>query len=273
MAFKNRFLTGVTLFILLGVIFLSVAYLFTIPDTKWLRYKNPDITSLMKYRIKMHKGNYKIKKKWRNLSEISPYLIKAVLIAEDDRFYMHEGFDIEGIKEAIKKDIKRGKLVAGGSTISQQLAKNLFLTPEKTFARKLKEALITWRLEKNLSKRRILELYLNVVEWGPGIFGAEAAANHYFGKSASDLTPEEAARLASVLPAPLRFNPISNSRFVETRSSIILEIMRRRGILPPEYEAVPEPVEGPPENQQIFRDTSRPALTEEEFAGDEGNNK
>jgi len=235
MTFTKKVFKGVVLFCFLGILFLSVAYLFTIPDTKWLKQKNPDLTALMKYRLSKAPKGYRITKKWVNLSEISPYLIKAVLIAEDDRFYMHEGFDVEGIKEAIKKDIKKGRFVAGGSTISQQLAKNLFLTPEKTFSRKLREAIITWRLERNLSKRKILELYLNVVEWGPGIFGAEAASNYYFGKKAIDLTPDEAARLASVLPNPLRYSPLGNSRFVENRSALILEIMKRRGIIPPEY--------------------------------------
>lgn len=231
----RKFLKSLILFSLLALLFLFIAYLFTIPDTAWLRHKNPEFTSLMKYRLKINPNGYHIKKKWVNLSEISPYLIKAVLIAEDDRFYMHEGFDIEGIKEAIQKDLKKGKFVAGGSTISQQLAKNLFLTPEKTVARKLREAIITWKLEKALSKRRILELYLNVVEWGPGIFGAEAASNYYFGKSAKELTPEEASRLAAILPNPLRYK-LNGSRYVENRSAFILEIMRKRGIIPPEYE-------------------------------------
>ncbi|MFN3740692.1 MAG: monofunctional biosynthetic peptidoglycan transglycosylase [Thermodesulfovibrionales bacterium] len=235
MASRRKFFKFLIFFSLLVVLFLSIAYLFSIPDTAWLRHKNPELTSLMKYRLKTNPKGYRIKKKWVNLSEISPYLIKAVLIAEDDRFYMHEGFDIEGIKEAIRRDLKKGKFVAGGSTISQQLAKNLFLTPEKTVTRKLREAILTWRLEKNLSKRRIIELYLNVVEWGPGIFGAEAASNYYFEKSAKELTPQEASRLAAILPNPLRYN-LNGSRYVENRSAFILEIMRKRGIIPHEYE-------------------------------------
>ncbi len=235
MASRRKFFKYLLLFSILALLFLFIAYLFTIPDTVWLRHKNPELTSLMQYRLKTNPKGYHIKKKWVNLSEISPYLIKAVMIAEDDRFYMHEGFDIEGIKEAIRKDLKKGRFVAGGSTISQQLAKNLFLTPEKTLARKLKEALITWRLEKNLSKKRILELYLNVVEWGPGVFGAEAASNYYFGKSAKELTPEEASRLAAILPNPLKYK-LNDSRYVENRSAFILEIMRKRGIIPPDYE-------------------------------------
>jgi monofunctional biosynthetic peptidoglycan transglycosylase len=113
-----------------------------------------------------------------------------VLIAEDDKFWTHEGFDYEAIQKAIEKDIKKRKFVLGGSTISQQLAKNLYLTPSKNPVRKIKEAILTWRLEKNLSKKRIIELYLNVVEWGDGLFGIEVAARHHFGKSVSDLTAQ-----------------------------------------------------------------------------------
>ncbi|MCX7793161.1 MAG: monofunctional biosynthetic peptidoglycan transglycosylase [Thermodesulfovibrionales bacterium] len=235
MSLGKRFFKYLLIFFFSGLIFLFIAYLFTIPSTAWLKHKNPELTSLMNYRLKKASPGYHIRKKWVPLSEISPYLIKAVLIAEDDRFYMHEGFDIEGIKEAIRKDIKKGKFVAGGSTITQQLAKNLFLTPERTITRKMKEAIIAWKLERTLSKKRILELYLNVVEWGPGVFGAEAAANYYFGKSSRELTPEEAARLAVVLPNPIRYNPLSGSRYVENRAAFVLEIMRKRGIIPPEY--------------------------------------
>ncbi|HAK89281.1 MAG TPA: monofunctional biosynthetic peptidoglycan transglycosylase [Nitrospiraceae bacterium] len=172
--------------------------------------------------------------------------MKAVLIAEDDKFYRHEGFDFEAIQKALEKDIKKKKFKFGGSTISQQLAKNLYLTPSKNPVRKIKEAVLTWRIESTLSKRRILELYLNVAEWGEGIFGIEAAARHYYGKSASALAPEEAARLASVLPNPRKYNPIGTSKYVENRSRIIYDIMVRRGIVIPEYEEI----ENIPETEQ-----------------------
>src|SRR3989304_1548083 len=129
-------------------------------------------------------------------------MAKAVIIAEDDKFWSHEGFDIEAMQKAIEKDLLAGKFKAGGSTISQQLAKNLYLSPAKSPIRKLREAIITWKLERTLSKRRILEIYLNAAEWGEGIFGVEAAARHHFGKSAAELSPMEAARLAAVLPNP-----------------------------------------------------------------------
>ncbi len=185
--------------------------------------------------------NLKIKRQWVPLKRISPYLIKAVLIAEDDKFYQHEGFDFEAIQKAMEKDFKEGKFKAGGSTISQQLAKNLFLSPSKNPIRKLKEAILTWRLERALPKKRIMELYLNVVEWGEGIFGIETAARNYYGKPASALGPEESARLAAVLPNPRKYNPLSKSKFVVNRSRIFYNIMVRRGIVIPAFEEVMAP--------------------------------
>jgi monofunctional biosynthetic peptidoglycan transglycosylase len=178
------------------------------------------------------------------LSRISPFLVKAVIIAEDDKFWKHEGFDFEAIEKAVETNIRKKKIKFGGSTISQQLAKNLYLTPSKNPSRKLKEALITWRMERALSKRRILEIYLNVVEWGEGIFGAETAAAHYFGKPASALNADESSRLAVALPNPLKYKVTGNSRYVEKRSRVIYDIMVRRGIVVPEYEDI---MKEPPE--------------------------
>jgi monofunctional biosynthetic peptidoglycan transglycosylase len=231
------------LIILFSAIFLSAAYYFIFPDISGLKKNNPAKTSFMEYR---EKESAKLGKKirisqiWTPLSQISPYLIKAVLIAEDDKFYSHEGFDFEALQKAVEKDIKEKKFKFGGSTISQQLAKNLFLTPSKNPVRKIKEAIITWRLEKTLSKKRILEIYLNVAEWGEGIFGIEAASRHYYAKPASALGPEEAARLASVLPNPRRFNPTGTSKYVGNRSKIIYDIMVKRGIVVPAYEELME---------------------------------
>jgi monofunctional biosynthetic peptidoglycan transglycosylase len=194
--------------------------------------------------------HYKIIQIWTPLSKISPYLTKAVLIAEDDKFWKHEGFDYDSIQKAIEKDIQKRKYKFGGSTISQQLAKNLYLSPVKSLWRKTLEAVLTWKLERNLSKRRILELYLNVVEWGEGIFGAEAAARHYFGKASADLSPLEAARLAAVLPNPRKFDPTGNQRYVLNRSRIIYEIMLKRGIVEPEFERMGgAPRENQPEKE------------------------
>lgn len=193
---------------------------------------------------------YRIQQKWVPLSRISPYLIKAVLIAEDDKFWSHEGFDYAAMQKALEKDIRAKKFKLGGSTISQQLAKNLYLSPAKNPVRKIREAIITWRMERALSKKRILELYLNVAEWGDrGIFGIETAALHYFGKPASDLNPEEAARLAAVLPNPRKFNPLGESRYVLNRSNLIYSIMVRRGIVVPEYQEVVEETAGQAEEE------------------------
>jgi len=225
------------------LILLPIAYLLLMPNLSKLKKENPKKTALMEYREKTLKERgrkYRVDQRWVPFSKISPYLVKAVLIAEDDKFWNHEGFDYEAIQKAMEKDLKAKKFKFGGSTITQQLAKNLFLSPEKSLIRKASEAVITWRMEKVLSKKRILELYLNVTEWGEGIFGAEAASRHYYGKSSSELTPEEAARLASVLPNPRKYNPTGDQRYVMNRSDLIYSIMIRRGIVIPEYKEVTE---------------------------------
>lgn len=217
-----------------------IAFQFVYPDISALKKENPDKTSFMKYREDewAREGKkYKVIQKWVPLGAISPYLIKAVLIGEDDKFWSHEGFDYESIQKALEKDVKAKKFKLGGSTISQQLAKNLFLSPSKSPVRKIREAVITWRMEKALSKKRILELYLNVAEWGDrGIFGIEAAARHYYNKPASALGPEEASRLAAILPNPRKFNPLGDSKYVANRSRLIYSIMVKRGIVAPEYD-------------------------------------
>lgn len=225
----------------IGILIVCAAafYLIAIPSVSYLKNTNPKKSALMEIREAewaAKGGKRRVNLLWRPISAISPYLVKAVVISEDDKFYEHEGFDFEAMKAAVEKDIKAGKFKAGGSTISQQLAKNLFLTPTKSPLRKVKEAIITWRLEQSLSKRRIIELYLNIVEWGDGTFGAEAAAQRYFGKSAADLSPMEACRLAVVLPSPRKLNPVGDSRYVSSRAEFIHAIMIRRGIIEPEYE-------------------------------------
>ncbi|MBI5676112.1 MAG: monofunctional biosynthetic peptidoglycan transglycosylase [Nitrospirae bacterium] len=210
--------------LIISAMLLCSGFSFIYPDINRLKKENPQKTSFMKYREdewRQHGRKISIRQTWRPLSGISQYLIKAVLIAEDDKFYQHEGFDFEAIQKALEKDIKQKRFKFGGSTISQQLAKNLYLSPSKNPARKLLEAFLTWRIENTLSKKRILELYLNMAEWGDGIFGIEAASLHYYGKPASALNPEEAARLASVLPNPIKYNPAGRSAYVEKRSRII----------------------------------------------------
>ena len=195
----------------------------------WWKYVDPGMTRFME--IRLDEARVKNPKalqqhQWRPYAKISPQLKRAVIAAEDDKFVDHEGFDWEGIQKALEKNQRKGKVVAGGSTISQQLAKNLFLTPSKTPWRKAQEAAITLMLELLWDKRRILEVYLNSVEWGDGIFGAEAAARRYYGLSAAQLSAEQAARLAVMLPAPRRYERNPYSPFVNERTQAILGRMQ-----------------------------------------------
>lgn len=171
---------------------------------------------------------------WKN---ISPYIKWAVILSEDAKFYRHHGVDYEAIKQAFKKNLEMGKYVRGGSTITQQLAKNLFLSREKTIIRKLKELIIAYLLETTLSKTRILELYLNVAEFGPMVYGVNHASWFYFGKPPSDVTPLEAAMLASLLPGPKIFNPYRNLEKVESKAKKLLGNMYKAGVVSKEiYE-------------------------------------
>lgn len=218
-------------------------YAFT-PDVNELKKTNPIPSSFMNYRMEQWKEDgldKQIQQNWVKLKQISPYVIKAVLISEDDKFWKHDGFDEQGLEDAFEKNLKEGKFSAGGSTISQQLSKNLYLDPSKNPIRKIKEAILTYRIEHTLSKKRIIEIYLNIAEWGDGIFGIEAAARHYFHKSAKNLTAMEAAKLASVLPNPILYNPIGTQKFVVKKSNHLYKIMQRRGIVIPEFVEIMKP--------------------------------
>jgi monofunctional biosynthetic peptidoglycan transglycosylase len=174
--------------------------------------------------------NAALKHRWVAYKNISPNLKRALIAAEDAKFVDHEGFDWEGIEKAYEKNLKKGKVVAGGSTISQQLAKNLFLSTKRTPWRKLEEAMITVMLESTMSKRRIFEIYLNVIEWGNGIFGAEAAARHYFGTSAKNLSSEQAAKLAAMVPNPRYYDKHQSARGLNRKTGIILHRMNSAAI-------------------------------------------
>ncbi|HSF46849.1 MAG TPA: monofunctional biosynthetic peptidoglycan transglycosylase [Burkholderiales bacterium] len=190
---------------------------------------NPASTAFIDARLAALKGkrsdDARIKQQWVPYPRISIHLKRALIAAEDAKFLQHEGFDWEGIEHALEKNLKRGKVVAGGSTISQQLAKNLFLSGERNALRKAQEAIITLMLESVMSKRRILEIYLNVIEWGEGVFGAEAAARHYFGTSAAELDQAQAARLAAMTPRPRWYDHHRNSRALARKTEIILARM------------------------------------------------
>ena len=246
----------ILLILILFCPFIYGGYYFFVPDVARLKRWNPPRTSFMDYRLRQWEQQgkkKKIRQTWVRLSQISPYAIKAVIIAEDDKFWSHEGFDFEAMQKALAKDIKKKKFRVGGSTISQQLVKNLYLQPEKSLIRKMKEAIITWRVERTLGKKRIIELYLNVAEWGDGLFGVEAAARYYYGKPALYLTAAEAARLAVMLPNPIKYQHLPASRYLENRSAAIYRIMVRRGLVIPEFEAVmgeadqPAPLTASPE--------------------------
>ena len=173
----------------------------------WSRF-DPGSTSFMRQRLaELRKTDPKagLRQRWIAYEDILVHLKRAVVAAEDDRFLEHRGFDWEGIQRALERNAERGRLAAGGSTISQQLAKNLFLSSSRSWLRKGQEAVLTLMIETTWEKRRILEVYLNVAEWGNGVFGAEAAARHYYGRPASSLGPAEAARLAVMLPNPRRY--------------------------------------------------------------------
>lgn len=220
---------------------LSASYVFWLPDVSELRRKNPLETSFM--RIKEKQAAARGKKLgrtivWKDWDGISDNLKHAVLVAEDDGFYRHKGVDWESTRKALETDWKEKRFAKGGSTITQQLARNLYLSPSKNPLRKIKELLIARQLEKVLGKRRIFEIYLNVAEWGKGIYGAEAAALAYFGKSAADLDPAEAAALAAALPSPRRYSPVKGTKFMERRKSSIVARMRASGYLPEEADEV-----------------------------------
>lgn len=199
-----------------------------------LKTENPSETALMRQRVEEALSGGKrltITQRWISLAKLPKHVIDAVIVEEDGTFYTHSGFDWFEVQESIEKDLQEGRAVRGASTITQQLAKNLYLSTSKDPVRKLREFAITLMLENELSKNRILELYLNVIEWGRGIFGIEAAAEAYFGKSASDLSLDEAARLAAVIPSPIRHAPNSDGRYVMRRKQIVLDRMLARNFI------------------------------------------
>lgn len=186
---------------------------------------NPGTTRFMEIRLaelRDKQPEAQLQQQWVPYERISPHLKRAIIAAEDAKFVDHEGFDWDGIQKAMEKNQKKGRFVAGGSTISQQLAKNLFLTPTKSYFRKAEEAIITLMLETLWSKRRIFEVYLNVIEWGNGVFGAEAASRHYFGIAAAQLGPEQAARLAGMVPNPRYYDRNRGAPGLGRKTGIIL---------------------------------------------------
>lgn len=199
--------------ILLGFFLFYQVWVFA--HVLWWIDHNPSSSAFMEAgldRLQEDRPDAELRYKWVDYNKISIHLKRAIIAAEDSQFLNHEGFDIEGIQKAVEKNLKKGRLVAGGSTISQQLAKNLFLSADKSFVRKGQEAIITLMIETTWSKRRILEVYLNVIEWGDGIYGAEAAARRYYKKPAAKLSAQQAAALAAMVPNPRWFEDHRASR-------------------------------------------------------------
>lgn len=196
----------------------------------WWRDHNPSSTAFMREQqsvLQQKNAAAKLKHQWVAYEKISRNLKRAVIAAEDTAFVEHDGFDWEGMERAWEKNQQKGKVVAGGSTITQQLAKNLFLSNDKSYLRKMQEAVIAAELEWLMDKERIFEIYLNVVEWGEGVFGAEAASRHYYGIAAAQLSAEQAAKLAAMLPRPRFYDKNRSSRYLQGRAAIISQRMRQ----------------------------------------------
>lgn len=217
-------------FYLVGVPLLLIVLwqLYYLVHILWWISHNPASTSFMRQQqevLQEKNPQFELKHRWVAYDKISRHLKRAVIASEDDGFVDHDGVEWEAIQKAFEKNQKKGKLVSGGSTITQQLAKNLFLSGERSYVRKAEELVIAFMLEACMSKERILEIYLNVVEWGVGLFGAEAAARHYYGISASALSPSQAARMAVMLPKPRYYYKNTGSAYLQKRSDIILRRM------------------------------------------------
>ncbi len=220
-----RWLKRGLLFLLLALLVYQLWLFGWVLYWKWF---NPDTTSFMAIRLeelRQKQPQAQLKKQWVPYERISVHLKRALIASEDGKFADHYGFDWEGIQHAIQRNEKKGRWVAGGSTITQQLAKNLFLSPSRSLWRKAEEAAITVMIEITWDKRRILEVYMNVIEWGNGVFGAEAAARHYYGISAAQLSPGQAARLAAMVPSPRFYDRNRNAPGLERRANALLPRM------------------------------------------------
>jgi monofunctional biosynthetic peptidoglycan transglycosylase len=219
---------------LLGALFrwlLILAVVVPLAGVALYRFVPPPTTFLMVKRAALEREPHDYR--WRSLDQISPHLVRAVISSEDAKFCSHDGFDRAAIEQALANNERRPDRIKGGSTISQQTAKNVFLWPDRSYVRKGAEAYFTLLIETLWSKRRIMETYLNVIEWGPGVYGAEAAARHWFDKGAADLTRLEAARLAAILPSPRRYKAASPGPYVRSRTRAIqarMGVVQRQGL-------------------------------------------
>jgi len=231
--FKAFFRWSFRLLLLVLMVLVAVQFWFAAHIAYWVKF-NPSSTAFMRARLEVLRQNdaaAKLRYQWTPYPRISQHLKRALIAAEDSKFIDHRGFDWEGIQTAWARNQREGGIVAGGSTISQQLAKNLFFSGKRTWWRKGQEAVVTVMIEAMMSKQRILEIYLNVIEWGNGVFGAEAAARYHYGTTAANLSAQQAARLAAMAPSPRRYNPGSNTIYLAQRTAVIHA--RARGVQPP----------------------------------------
>lgn len=228
------------------VLFSSIGYIYlTLPDVRRLAKENPKTSAFMQLRIDEARANdrkFSIRHQWVSYSRISPALKRAVIVTEDAAFFDHDGIDLEEIRASLEKNWEEGQFLRGASTITQQLAKNLYLSPSRNPLRKVKELLITRRLEAALTKQRIFEIYLNLIEWGDGIFGCEAASRAYFGKACASLDYEEAALLAGSIINPREHSPAKPTRRLLRRQQIILRKMQYKPAPPPVEPANESPI-------------------------------
>jgi monofunctional biosynthetic peptidoglycan transglycosylase len=209
------------------IVLAAIQFWFLVHVWYWVGH-NPESTAFMRARLEIlreDKPKARLRQQWVPYQRISGHLKRAIVAAEDAKFVAHNGFDWEGIQKAYEKNLREGEIVAGGSTITQQLAKNLFFSGERAWWRKAQEAAVAVMLETIMSKRRILEIYLNVIEWGDGVFGAEAAARYHYGSSAAGLSAEQAARLTAMVPSPRRYGPSSDTAYLQRRTQTILARM------------------------------------------------
>ncbi|HXW06324.1 MAG TPA: monofunctional biosynthetic peptidoglycan transglycosylase [Vicinamibacterales bacterium] len=238
---------GRVLLIVLAAAFGCVSYVYlSLPDVRVLRTRNPETTAFMALREREARARGDEPRRvhrWVRYGRISPNLTRAVLVAEDSAFWQHDGVDYQQLRESMETNLERMEFARGASTITQQLAKNLYLTPSKNPVRKARELVIARRLEAELTKRRILEIYLNVIEWGPGIYGAEAAARTYFRKTAADLSPQESALLAAAIINPRLLDPGRPTARLRRRQQMVL---RRMGAVTPPPAVEPGEAGDPP---------------------------
>ena len=272
--------------LLLGLLILIILFvgfqIITFPRVGRLKNENPETTAFMDQRraeLRREGRDDALRHTWVSYESISPHLRSAVIVSEDSRFYEHGGIDQAELEKVLREAWEKKELGRGGSTITQQLAKNLYLSSSRNPFRKLKEIVIAWRMEQVLSKKRILELYLNLVEFGETVYGAEAASRHYFGKPASGLTPGEAALLAGALPNPRKMNPGSPGPYLRSRRDIIVSRMQRWGYMAersvasapaPEDEETSDPLPGDPQpDQEDGEEESNPDPTLQDPFGDD----